>query len=129
MKKDFEYSRQILTLDSISIEDIGNCFLQAYNDEGLFFCLWVKTEAGRTKIIEAGPYNVEDPSFPTKFSSNINFTQIDFSERKISDKISKFLNNFTYKITQVIDRNEEFNEEEKKEAIYNYVNFMREGVL
>lgn len=124
MRKEFKYLYLASYQDSIDIEDIGNCFLEAFNDDGLCFYLWIKTIDGITKILEAGPYDSDDETNPTKFITDIKYKQFQFSDNKINEIINKFLNNIIYKITQVFDKNSEYEDTDKLNKIYNIVNYM-----
>ena len=52
---EFEYLHQIVVGDTIDIDDIGNCAINAFNDAGEEYYLVVKTVLGWTEIFEFGP--------------------------------------------------------------------------
>ena len=85
--------------DSVSVEDIGNCALQAYNDLGDSWILIVYTSLGFSYIIEYGPIK-NNQSTDYLFSR---FDKIEYSEYKLEKRIDKFLNDPKRMITQVIE--------------------------
>jgi len=42
-------------MDSISIDNIGNCIIQAFNDDGDSFYLIIRTVLGISRIFQIGP--------------------------------------------------------------------------
>ena len=97
----FDYFRLTTALDSIDIDDIGNCCINSINDSGEEWFLIVKTCEGWTEITEFGPLLVDTGRLPSYFMYN-RFSY-DFSEKKISAVIDKFINNPKRAITQVFE--------------------------
>ena len=56
MKANFEYDYKYQPMDSVSIEDIGNCCLSASNDIGEFYFFISRSVLGVTRILEYGPF-------------------------------------------------------------------------
>ena len=52
----FKYLKTEAYMDSIDIDDIGNCFLQIYNDDGREWLMSVKTKLGWTIVKTFGPF-------------------------------------------------------------------------
>ena len=98
----FEYLYKVEVQESIDIDNIGNCAIDAYNDLGYEWMLLIVTHDGNTEIIEYGPTlpDLENYS-PTKVFCN--YERIQFSESKISKVIKKFLNDGYKGITQVFE--------------------------
>lgn len=119
---EFKYFYVRTHTDALDVENIGNCFIEAFGDNGTRQYLWIRTELGFTKILEAGPY-VDDGKIPCK-SCDISFQSTEFSESKIIKRIESFLNTIKYHITQAFDKQEEYTEEEKFEKLYNLINYM-----
>lgn len=119
---EFKYYYVQTYSDVLDIENLGNCFIEAFSDKGVKVYLWIRTELGFSKILETGPY-VDDGKIPCKVS-NISFTQTEFSESKIIKRIESFLNTPKYQITQAFDKQEEYTEQEKFEKLYNIINYM-----
>ena len=94
----FQYGESVSYLDSIDIENIGDCCIEAFNDIGEAYYLIVDTQYGMTKILECGPF-VRDivPAFCYS-----RFTQFQYSEFKISKIIDKFLS--SHGITQAFEK-------------------------
>ena len=120
---EFKYFYITEASDTIDIENLGNCFIEAYNDFGARFYLWIQTDLGFSKILEAGPY-VDDGKIPCKECA-LSFTQTSFTEPKMIKKIESFLNTVKYHITQAFDKQDEYTEEEKFEKLYNIIEYMK----
>lgn len=89
----FEYFYSLQSLDSIEIADIGNCYINAFNDNGDEYLLAIETILGFTTIIEVGPIEIGND-----FSLYRN--RFEYNDKKINKSITKFLNNAKYQITQ-----------------------------
>ena len=92
-------------MDSVTVENIGNCILEAYDDDGDMYCLIIRTQLGVSRILQIGP--IQSGATLNCFES---FSQIDFDEFKLSKIIDKFLNGQS-SITQVTTYNPETKEE------------------
>ena len=51
----FDYFTVQTVMANIEIEDIGNCAIEANNDNGEFWYLIIRTTLGSTQIFEYGP--------------------------------------------------------------------------
>lgn len=120
---EFKYFYITEASDAIDIENLGNCFIEAYNDFGAKFYLWIQTDLGFSKILEAGPY-VDDGKISCKECA-LSFTQTSFTEPKMIKKIESFLNTVRYHITQAINKQDEYTLEEKISKLYNIVEYMK----
>ena len=100
----FEYFYSKSAFGELQIDDIGDCCIQANNDEGLFYYLLIETNLGWTKILEYGPCAPDFDELPKAVGCN--FSRIEFDERKIMKRIDEFLNNRFRNITQaqLVDR-------------------------
>ena len=85
-------------MGELEIEDLGNCTIEASNDEGMFFYLQIKTSMGWTKITEYGPAMPDFAELPK--SVYCAFSRIEYDDGKISKKINEFLNTPKRNITQ-----------------------------
>lgn len=94
----FEYFYTKQCMDTLEVEDIGNCTIQALNDDGLIWYMVIQTSLGWTKIFEYGPCAPDFNELPK--AVNCNFSRIDFDEKKVYKRIDEFLNNSFRKITQ-----------------------------
>ena len=95
MKGEYQYLKQVSYMDSISIDNLGNFVLKAYNDLGDEYLLIVRTVMGVSRILEIGPI---EQGARTAYSCR--FDQMDYNEKSI-DKIIKWFLNGSYGITQV----------------------------
>ena len=94
----FEYFYTKQCMGELDVEDIGNCTIQALNDDGLIWYMVIQTTLGWTKIFEYGPCAPDFNELPK--GVNCNFSRIDFDEKKLYKRIDEFLNNSFRKITQ-----------------------------
>lgn len=104
MQGTFEYFYTKSAFGQLDIEDVGDCCIQACNDEGLFYYLLIESTLGWTKILEYGPAAPDFDELPK--AVNCNFSRIEFDEKKIFKRIDEFLNNRFRNITQaqLVDR-------------------------
>lgn len=97
----FEFcERETEWLDSIDIVDIGNCSLQAYNDDGQEFILLIETKYGYTTVYQFGGMladSIEANSF-----SMIKYG-FEYQDKKVEKCIKDFLRDKKKKITQVFE--------------------------
>ena len=105
MQGTFEYFYTKTATGQLDIEDIGNCCIQANDDQGLFYYLLIESTLGWTKILEYGPAAPDFDELPK--SVTCHFSRIEFDERKIFKRVDEFLNNRFRNITQaqIVDRN------------------------
>ena len=96
--KSFEYFYTKTAMGVIEVEDDGNCVIEASNDEGLFYYLYISTSMGYTKIVEYGPAAPDFNELPQEVSCT--FNRIQYDTKKIAQKVSMFLNNPKRQITQ-----------------------------
>lgn len=85
--------------DSIEIEDIGNCCIDALNDSGDEYFLIVETDLGASTITECGPFMVDSGPNMSYFYFSRSYRP--FKEQSIKKVIDKFLNDEKKEITQV----------------------------
>ena len=97
----FDYLRTTTALDTIDIVDIGNCAINAMNDDAEEWFLIIDTNEGWTKIREFGPIVVDENKLRNYFSYDCYAS--DFAEKKLRTRIDKFLNNPKRMITQVYE--------------------------
>lgn len=100
MKQIYEYMHVTTAMDSIEIEDIGNCNITAFNDEGDVWLLSIKTKLGFSEIIETGPFDTgKTPNFNYFLYRRNSF---EYKENKLDKIIEKFINSPNKFITQVL---------------------------
>lgn len=104
-----KYFHMVTAMDSIEIEDVGQCAIEACNDSGAFYYLIIKTRDGFSDILEYGPIVLDVKILPK--SVICNYTHIEYDQKKIVKIIDTFLNNPKRNITQAreIDKEEALN--------------------
>lgn len=95
----FKYLKTEAYMDSIDIDDIGNCFLQIYNDEGKEWLMSVKTKLGWTIVKTFGPFILDSNTMDSNFSYFKK--ELEFKEKKLYNIIDDFINNPHKQITQI----------------------------
>lgn len=104
MEKTFEYFKELRANDSITLDNIGDCCIKAFNDGGFVFYLMTKTSMGFSKVYQYGPLD-SDMNICNGYSCS--FQQIEYSEKVLSKIIDNFLNDKYRKITQVFECDEQ----------------------
>ncbi len=99
MKQTYEYMHVVTSMDSICVEDIGNCNLIAFNDEGELWLLSINTYLGNTYVLEMGGIDTNINDISTYFTYKKYCFQ--YNEKKINGIINKFINNPQRNIIQV----------------------------
>ena len=102
MNKDFDYLFIEKPEKSISIDDIGNVNLIAYNDLNYFWCLQIRTELGESFIKQFGPFN-KNPKYKFENGFKYEFSKIDYKESKIINIIEKFITEPKKLISEVLE--------------------------
>lgn len=116
LRANFDYDFHLTPMDSFDVEDIGNCCISASNDVGEFYFFISRTVLGITRIMEYGPF--KDGSFP--LHAEWFFDQFDYNEKKLYNRIDKFLNNRNRVITQVSEEKYE----DVKDKIINFMEYL-----
>lgn len=104
MRQNFGYFYSSMAIGQLDVDDIGNCAIEANNDEGNYYYMVIETNLGFTKIFEYGPVQ---PDFNEMCKSvTCTFDRIEFNEKKISKRIYSFLNAPGKNITQaqIVDK-------------------------
>ena len=116
MTKSFDYLYTTSAMSSVEVKDIGNTLIQAFNDNGLEWFLYIKTLMGETVVKIFGPFHVQDETyFPYGFVYTL--SKFDYNEKKLLKIIDNFINDPKKNITQVLVDNE-------KELFYNKITKM-----
>lgn len=97
MRASFEYFATTTYMDSLEVENIGDCCLEACNDSGEVYFLCISTSLGVSKILEYGPYM--DGLSPIHLIYK--YQELAYNEKKLNTIINKFLNDISKNITQV----------------------------
>ena len=99
--KTFEYFFTRTATGELDIEDLGNCYIEAFNDEGLAFYLLIETNMGWTKTCEYGPISVDFKELPNNVSCV--FNRFEYDEKKLNTTVKEFLNAPRRNITQAME--------------------------
>lgn len=92
-------------MGQLTVEDLGNCSIEATADNGTVCYLIIKTDLGVCNIMQAGPFKIGSQTLLK--SVNINFQRLAYNENKLQGIIAKFLNNPSNNITQAREINEQ----------------------
>ena len=105
MEKTFEYFKELRANDSLTIDNIGDCCIKAFNDDGQVYYILTKTNLGFTKIYQYGPLYASDFGFGSSYSCSMQ--SIEYSEKVLFKIIDNFLNDKYKKITQAFECEEQ----------------------
>lgn len=98
----FDYLYTVSSMGEINVADIGNCVIQASNDIGCFYYLWIKTSnVGITHVLEIGP-TTEIVEYMMK-SFNMSYRKFNYTDGKCEKAIEGFLNKPGNMTTQAIE--------------------------
>ena len=93
MEKTFNYlSEKVRYLEDITIENIGECIIEANDDMGRFWYLWVKTDEGYSRVLQFGPIVSEDYDKYLLKKFTCEYQYYSYSDTKLIKLIETFLN-------------------------------------
>ena len=95
----FPYIYELVSLDSLDIEDIGNCTLKCFNDFGDAYYFNSKTSLGWVTIKQVGPLSSND--FEQSYIYSYRYTKKEYNQKMLYTTIDKFINDPKKHITQV----------------------------
>lgn len=119
---EFEYFATRVVNASLSINNIGNCAIKGFNDQGEINILIIETRMGESRIFTYGPAITDFDTLPK--SVNCSFQRVSFNEKKMQDIIRKFLNSPYSAITQAI----EVSKEEALAECKGIIDYMKQEV-
>lgn len=82
------YNTQSVQIDSIYVEDIGNCALEAIDEDGGFYYIAIKTVEGGTDVIQFGPVIPDMELLPKAYKAS--FDRMSYSDTKLKNIIQKW---------------------------------------
>lgn len=91
------YNGDVAFLGELDIDNIGEFAIEANNDEGMFWYYVCRTLFGTTTIATSGPRIPDIELLPKSFYQQRYTMQ--FNEAKIIKDVSRYLNDYTKKIT------------------------------
>lgn len=86
--KTFKYYAEVNWIGELDIDHLGQCCIEAVNENGESSYLLVETRYGQTTVFSFGPI-VDTTYVPEK--CNYNISRFEYAEGEISKKISDFL--------------------------------------
>ena len=89
MDSEFKYNTQTVQIDSIEVEDIGNCALEAIDQLGRYFYFIIVTVDGWSKVITFGPVIPDIILLPTGYQSSYNY--MSYADGKMQKMIKKWV--------------------------------------
>lgn len=121
MAVEIEFNQQLTYQNYIDIDDIGQCAIEMFTEEGFNHYIVVTTSMGSTTIATCGPINNEIDLVPNGF--NISLTRMDFNEQKIIKFINLYLNNKKLKINSA----SEIDMSQALDSFKDLGNYLRNG--
>lgn len=89
MDSEFRYNTQMMQIDSINVEDIGNCALEAIDEDNCYYYIIVRTVSGFSDVITFGPVIPDIDLLPTGYEST--FNHMSYTDLKIQKLIQKWV--------------------------------------
>ena len=89
MDASYDYNTQTVLMSSIDVEDIGNCVLEAVDQNGCYHYLIVSTANGYSKVVEWGPVIPDVDIVPSGYKSA--YSYMSYSDSKIGGIIRKWV--------------------------------------
>lgn len=102
----FEFNQQLVPQSLINVESVGEFAIEAFNDEGYFYYLIIKTLLGTCTIASCGPI-IPDVNLLTS-GLKICLDKCQYKEDKLAKTINFWLNDKSKKLTnaRIIDIDE-----------------------
>lgn len=95
---DFQYLKTETYMDSIDIEDPGNCYITVMNDDAKEWYLRTSTSLGWCDMQVFGPLTVDDDSLGYSFS--LRYNRFEYNGKKVYKLINDFINDPKKTVTQ-----------------------------
>ena len=96
---EIEYNKDIVALNFIDIQDIGNCCLECISADEMYFYIINKTSLGVCTMFTCGPIIPDVSLIPSGFAIIIN--KIEYNTKLILKELSLYINNKNKKIVEV----------------------------
>jgi hypothetical protein len=102
----FEYNAQMVFMNQLEVEDIGNFALRGVSDDFAEYYFITKTSLGKTHILKFGPCIPDIDQLVEDFS--VAYKKIDYKEATIKTELKKFINDGKKGITnaEILDLEE-----------------------
>ena len=82
MDSDIKFNRQSVFVDSLCVEDIGNCALEALDNLGQYHYIIVKTVHGQSHVLSFGPVIPDLETLPKSFTVEYYFSS--YNDKKLA---------------------------------------------
>lgn len=92
----FDFDKELVSNNYVDIDDLGNCAIQASNDECECYYLVIQTKLGKSLVFEYGPIVPDLEMLPDKVTTNISY--MDYNQKELAKIIKFFLNDKTRNI-------------------------------
>ena len=106
----------------LDVDDIGNCAIDLFNDDGMECILVVDCYLGNARIFTYGPFNPDFERLPN--TVNCTLKQMPFSAAQIGKEIKSFLNQYPFNATQAIV----IEKEEALDKCRNLIDYMQSPI-
>lgn len=93
-----EFDYELMPQKLLEVSDLGNFAIEAWNDDGYYYYMIIKTEYGISSMFTCGPVAPDVEHLPSGYKCTLG--RIDYKENKIIGAIKFFLNDKTAKITE-----------------------------
>lgn len=107
MDSNIKFNRQSVYVDSLCVEDIGNCALEALDNLGQYHYIIVKTVQGQSHILSFGPVIPDLDELPKSFKVEYYYTP--YNDKKLAKSIQVWAmgqQRINYEQITQIDRDE-----------------------
>ena len=104
MRGQFDYYKVVQAMDSIDVDDIGNCALRAFTDLGFEHILIIDTQLGTSRVFTFGPVLPDISEFPAKVECK--YERMNYAESKLNKAIQTFINQPGITQVEQVDREE-----------------------
>lgn len=121
MQVSIEFNQQLMPQSVVDVDELGQFALEAWNDDGYYYYLIVRTSLGTTSIASCGPVIPDVDMLPSGFSMSLD--KVPYKEDKLSRTVSMWLNDRSKKLTnaQLMDIDEAIDQfRDLKEYLKNY---------
>lgn len=95
-----EFNQQLMPQSSVDIDEMGQFALEAWNDDGMYYYLVVRTLLGTTTIATCGPVVPDVELLPSGFSMTLD--KMPYKEDKLAKTINFWLNGKDKKLTNAV---------------------------
>ena len=119
---DYEYYITHQANGLLTVDDIGNCAIEVFNDRGWEKVMIVDTYLGATRLLTYGPFSPDLERLPQTVECTLK--QFPHSQATISKEIHKFLRDGYFQATQAYVSNKE----EVLDKCRDLIEYMRQPI-